>query len=82
MRWRQVVMLWLVALALGAQYLLIPQTALWWLEHYVGFRHHLEQRYRLVIQSPDACLVYSLRRATERTAAATGDTPALAEATP
>ena len=66
----------------GAQYLLIPQTALWWLEHYVGFRRHLEQRYQLVIQSPDACLVYSLRRAAERPAAATGDTTALVGATP
>src|SRR5262249_54766360 len=30
----------------GAQYLLIPQTALWWLDHYAGFRQHLEDRYR------------------------------------
>jgi hypothetical protein len=45
----------------GADYLLIPQTALWWLEFYDGFRQHLESRYRLVVMSHDVCHVYSLR---------------------
>ena len=29
----------------GADFLVIPETALWWLEHYAGFAAHLEQRY-------------------------------------
>jgi GT2 family glycosyltransferase len=29
----------------GADFLLIPKTALWWLEHYSRFAEHLEQRY-------------------------------------
>jgi GT2 family glycosyltransferase len=29
----------------GADFLVIPQTALWWLEHYAGFAAHLEQHY-------------------------------------
>lgn len=32
----------------GADYLLIPETSLWWLDHYGGFRNHLEARYRCI----------------------------------
>src|SRR6185503_11524755 len=32
--------------ARGAQYLLVPRTAGWWLEHYEGFAQHLQDRYR------------------------------------
>jgi hypothetical protein len=66
----------------GAEYLLIPQTALWWLEYYEAFRRHLERRYRLVVQSFEACLIYSLRRELERPAGAGAGTSALLEATP
>ena len=45
----------------GARYLLIPHTALWWLEHYDELRLHLESHYRLVVQSYETCLIYSLR---------------------
>ena len=44
----------------GADYLLVPHHALWWLEDHVGFRHYLQHRYRLVIASPDCCHIYSL----------------------
>jgi hypothetical protein len=54
--------------AKGADYLLIPQTALWWLEYYDELRQHLETRCRLVVRDHDACLIYSLR--TSRAAAA------------
>lgn len=47
--------------AKGANYLLIPQPALWWLEYYEGFRRHLEDRYRLAVRDYDSCLIYSLR---------------------
>ncbi len=46
----------------GAQYLVIPHSSLWWLEHYDELRTHLESHYRLVVQSFDTCLIYSLRK--------------------
>ena len=46
--------------ALGAEYLLIPQTALWWLEHYREFRQHLESRYAFVVRQPDLCAIVRL----------------------
>jgi hypothetical protein len=49
----------------GANYLLIPQSALWWLEYYEEFRRHLERRYRLAVQDYDSCLIYSLRERPE-----------------
>jgi SAM-dependent methyltransferase len=47
--------------ARGADYLLIPQTSLWWLDHYADFRRHLEGRYRAVLRQPDVCVIYALR---------------------
>jgi hypothetical protein len=44
----------------GADFLLIPSTALWWLDHYVGLRDHLEANYRLVVNREDVCLVFQL----------------------
>jgi GT2 family glycosyltransferase len=29
----------------GAEYLVLPSTAYWWLDHYAGFADHLEERY-------------------------------------
>ncbi len=46
--------------ARGAQYLVIPSTAFWWLDHYREFQSHLNERYRLVTHRPDVCLVYAL----------------------
>ncbi len=46
--------------ARGGEFLLIPETALWWLDHYPDWRDHLERRYRCVVDDPDTCLVYSL----------------------
>jgi hypothetical protein len=43
----------------GAGYLVIPETSRWWLEHYEGFRQHLESNHRLLAASP-ACHLYSL----------------------
>jgi GT2 family glycosyltransferase len=44
----------------GANYLLIPKPALWWLEHYVAFRQHLESRYRPVLRDEQTCLIFDL----------------------
>lgn len=45
--------------ALGAQYLVFPGTALWWLEHYRGFKEHLETRYQVVAPAEE-CLIFVL----------------------
>lgn len=45
--------------AKGAEYLLIPRTELWWLDHYAGFASHLERRYRIVARD-DVCTIFSL----------------------
>ena len=47
--------------AQGVEYLLLPATALWWLDHYPGFFEHLERRYPRTIDDTDACVVYSLQ---------------------
>jgi GT2 family glycosyltransferase len=46
--------------AKGANFLLIPEPGLWWLEHYAGFRDHLEGRYRVALRQPELCLLYDL----------------------
>lgn len=43
----------------GAEFLVFPQTSRWWLEHYAGLRHHLEDRYRAVADNP-SCLIFAL----------------------
>ena len=43
----------------GAQYLLVPSTAAWWMDHYDGFARHLQDRYRRLADR-DECLLYSL----------------------
>jgi GT2 family glycosyltransferase len=44
----------------GAGYLLLPATALWWLEHYRDFRAHLEARYRVAVTQEDTCVIFAL----------------------
>jgi hypothetical protein len=46
----------------GADYLLFPSTALWWLEHYVDFKKYLERCYATVVNQEDACLIFNLRQ--------------------
>ena len=45
----------------GGEYLLLPETAFWWLDHYEGFREHLENRYRLLARREETCLIFALR---------------------
>ena len=44
----------------GAEFLLLPQSTFWWLEHYRGLRDHLERRYRVVAED-DSCRIYALK---------------------
>ena len=45
-----------------AAFLLFPATSLWWLDHYEGFREHLDTRYRRVRSDAD-CVIYDVRLA-------------------
>ncbi|HEY2148210.1 MAG TPA: glycosyltransferase family 2 protein, partial [Pirellulales bacterium] len=45
----------------GADYLLIPQSSLWWLDHYAGFRRHMERYYEHLPVADDRCALYSLK---------------------
>ncbi|MDX1393414.1 MAG: glycosyltransferase family A protein [Gemmatimonadota bacterium] len=51
----------------GADFLVIPGVAFWWLDHYAGFARHLDTRFELV-WSDDACVIYRLARADEQVA--------------
>jgi GT2 family glycosyltransferase len=46
--------------ARGGQFLLFPETYLWWLDHYEGLQQHLESRYATVVRQPDTCVIFAL----------------------
>jgi len=46
--------------ARGAQFLVIPSTAFWWLGHYADFGKHLESSYRR-LHADRHCMIYDLR---------------------
>ena len=46
----------------GAEFLLFPDTSLWWLEHYPEFGRHLQSRYREVARREGTCLIYALNQ--------------------
>jgi hypothetical protein len=43
----------------GATFLLVPEVAYWWFEHYPAFTDHLDRRYPRVLKDEN-CVVYSL----------------------
>jgi hypothetical protein len=45
--------------ARGAQYLLVPSTSAWWLDHYEDFAKHLQDRYQRLAER-DECALYAL----------------------
>lgn len=45
--------------AQGAQFLVFPKPAFWWLEHYRELTDHLEHRYGAVVRD-DSCVVFAL----------------------
>lgn len=46
--------------AAGATHLVLPATALWWLDHYPGFGVHLARQVPLVPGDPRDCRIYAL----------------------
>jgi hypothetical protein len=55
--------------AKGADYLLFPNTAFWWLEHYKDFRQYLEDRYPVIVRQEGTCRIFALNNT--RTCSAT-----------
>ncbi len=50
----------------GAEYLVLPETARWWLDFYEDFAAHLAGHGELVVEIPGTCLIFALgRRATD-----------------
>lgn len=47
--------------AQGAEFLVFPKTAFWWLDYYAEFRQHLESRYRVTARGNDSCVIFDLR---------------------
>ena len=45
----------------GADYLVIPEAAFWWLEYYEEFRQHLENSYPMRAGEEKSCLIFALR---------------------
>lgn len=44
----------------GADFLVIPCTSFWWLDHYTGFSRYLDRHHRLVAFHEDLCLLFAL----------------------
>jgi SAM-dependent methyltransferase len=44
----------------GAEYLVIPRTEFWWLDHYGEFAQHLESRYPTLVRDDGTCMVFAL----------------------
>ena len=40
---------------------MVPAPSLWWLDHYAGFRRHLEARYRVAVADPGSAVIYELQ---------------------
>lgn len=63
--------------ASGAEYLVIPATASWWLDHYSDFAKHLATHAHILTDVPRTCRIYELsgRRAAETPATTEATTP-------
>jgi GT2 family glycosyltransferase len=44
----------------GAEFLLIPKPAFWWLTYYGAFKDHLDRHCRLALSDQETCLIYEL----------------------
>jgi GT2 family glycosyltransferase len=44
----------------GAQYLLFPKPAFWWLDRYPEFTSHLRNHYPVIVEDEKACLIFAI----------------------
>jgi SAM-dependent methyltransferase len=49
----------------GAEYLVFPHTAEWWLVYYPEFFQHLETNHRLLLWRPETCVIFALGRCSD-----------------
>jgi len=47
--------------AKGAEYLLLPSNAFWWMEHYQEFKRHLRSHCRVVACQQHICVIFALQ---------------------
>jgi hypothetical protein len=59
--------------ASGTEFLCLPQTSFWWLEHYAALATWLRVHCRVVAEQPDTCIVYDLLRSPAEAAAGETD---------
>jgi hypothetical protein len=45
----------------GAQFLVVPATAAWWLDHYEGFARHLDQEHARIAEAPGHYVAFALQ---------------------
>jgi hypothetical protein len=50
-----------LARARGADYLLMPATSLWWMDHYPAFAQHVNKEYAQIVED-ESCAVFALGR--------------------
>jgi len=48
----------------GADFLVLPATSNWWLEHYADFGNHLRLNYDTLVDQPDTGVIFTLRKQT------------------
>lgn len=46
--------------AQGAEYLVLPRTAFWWLDHYRGLEAHLRRDCELVVRDDASCVIFRI----------------------
>jgi GT2 family glycosyltransferase len=44
----------------GATHIVFPGTGMWWLDHYKGFRRHLDDSSRRLVSNTEACVIFDL----------------------
>ena len=50
----------------GADFLVLPATSRWWLDHYADFASHLERNFETLVEQPDTGTIYRLALALNR----------------
>jgi GT2 family glycosyltransferase len=46
----------------GGEYILFPETGLWWLDHYEGLVEHLRRAGDPLVAEPETCVIYGLSK--------------------
>ena len=44
----------------GGEFIVFPETGMWWLQHYAGLQEHLERRYDTVFREEGVCVIFAL----------------------